>query len=433
MIPRRVGAGVLLGALLGALLGGGPLTQPAPASAADEACTPGNVVFAPERPSGLDLLQADAAWQRSTGEGVVVAVVDSGIDVDNPHLTAAVIGGINLVGDGERADGLSDPHGHGTAIAGQIAAQPVAGSGVVGLAPDARLLSVRVFRGTDEEAVRSGFGPTTERLAAGIRYAATHGADIINVSLSDYDDSDELRAAVDAAATVGSLVVASAGNRATTGQTADGPRYPAGYSGSIGVTASNAVGTVTDDSIHGPQVDVAAPGADVLTAATGAGDCVYGADAPSSSFATAYVSGAAALVAAAHPDEGPDGWSYRLMASAARVDPDRRDDVNGWGLIQPANAIDLLPDSTTRGPASPFFDTAGSAVRMTAAPVAESTESEPFAPTALATALVAIVGAALLATIGAVALLRRRRREDPAAATVTPPRRGMLDPPEPLE
>ena len=228
-----------------------------------------------------------------------------------------MIGGIDLVGDGERADGLSDPQGHGTAIAGQIAARMIPSSGVVGLAPDARLLSVRVFRGTDDESKRDGFAPTTARLAAGIRWAAEHDADIINVSLSEVAGSAELEAAVQAAHDAGSLVVASGGNRATAEDTSDGARYPAAYPGVLGVTATDASGTVTDDSIHGPQIDVSAPGQSVTTSATGAGDCVYATEAPSSSFATGYASGAAALVAAAHPSEGPDEWAYRLMAAGS--------------------------------------------------------------------------------------------------------------------
>lgn len=75
------------------------------------------------------------------------------------------------------------------------------------------------------------------------------------------------------------------------------------------------------------------------------------------------MSAAAALVAQAHPDDPPAGWAYRLTATALRADADNRDDVNGWGFIRPSAAIQLLPDPTTRGPVSPFFDTAESAVR----------------------------------------------------------------------
>ena len=168
-----------------------------PAATAGEACTPGTRVFTPEAPPALALLGAEDANRVATGRGVVVAVVDSGIDAGNPHLAGVVIGGVDLVGDGERADGLSDTTGHGTAIAGQIAAQPVDGSGVVGLAPDARLLSVRVFRSNQQQDKDKGFGPTSQRIADGIHWAADNGADIINVSISQETDSPDLRAAVE--------------------------------------------------------------------------------------------------------------------------------------------------------------------------------------------------------------------------------------------
>ena len=158
------------------------------------------------------------------------------------------------VGDGERADGLSDTTGHGTAIAGQIAAQPVDGSGVVGLAPDARLLSVRVFRSNQQQDKDKGFGPTSQRIADGIHWAADNGADIINVSISQETDSPDLRAAVEHASAVGALVVASGGNRASDPDAKDGARYPAGYEQVLGVSAADASGRANDASIHGPQV-----------------------------------------------------------------------------------------------------------------------------------------------------------------------------------
>lgn len=400
-------------------------------SAATGACEPGNVVFTPEAPAALAALGAEDANRLATGAGVVVAVVDSGIDAGNPHLAGVVVGGIDLVGDGERGDGMSDIAGHGTAIAGQIAGQPVAGSGVVGLAPDARLLSVRVFRSDSPQDVDKGFGPTSQRIADGIHWAADNGADIINVSMSQASNSDDLRAAVEHAAAVGALVVASGGNRASDTEADDGPRYPAAYEQVLGVSAADANGLATDASIHGPQVGVTAPGSNVLTAATGGGDCLFASDAPASSFATGYVSAAAALVAEAHPEDPPAGWAYRLTATALRADADNRDDVNGWGFIQPSAAIQLLPDATTRGPVSPFFDTAESAVRPLAAAVDPDHGASPFALTREATLFAAIGGASLLGVLGILIVLRRRKdapSEDPSESERSG---GLLDQPQP--
>ncbi len=380
------------------------------AAAGDTQCAPGTIAYSPDTPAALGLLQNTAAWTHSTGAGVIVAIVDSGIDAHNAHLKDAVIGGINLVGDGTDSSGLSDLDGHGTAIAGLVAARSVPGSGVIGLAPDAKLLSVRVFRGTNEENIKAGFGPTIERLAQGIRYATDHGATIINVSLSDYTDSGPLLAAVNYATANGSLIVASAGNRATTTNKTDGPRYPAAYPGVLGVAATGLDGIVTNDSIHGPHVAISAPGSEILTSATGSGDCLYASDAPTSSFATGYVSAAAALVASAHPDETPAHWAYRLQATALRTDRDHRNDEAGWGAVQPADAITLAPGASTRGPEGPFSDTSTSAVRPAHITVAPDYSVSPFDVAQSSMVLLVAIAATLLGTLGLVIALRARRR-----------------------
>jgi membrane-anchored mycosin MYCP len=420
---RRV-AGILGVAALtvaGALIG----PSATPAFAADDSCQPGHVVFTPNTPPALVSLNATAANQRATGRGVTVAIVDSGIDAANPHLAGAVAGGVNLVGDGERADGLSDPQGHGTVIAGEIAARRVAGSGVVGLAPDASLLSVRVFRTDSEDDVKKGFGPTPGRIAQGIRWAVDHGARVINVSLSMQQDAPELRAAVAYAAAQHSLVVASAGNRASAPDAPDGVRFPAGYPEALGVTAAADDGLATDDSIHGPQVALSAPGANVLSIATGAGDCQFD-KVPSSSFATGYASAAAALVAQAHPDEPAAAWAYRLTATALRADADHRDGRDGWGFVQPLAAIDLLPDASIRGPVSPFADTGKSAVRPQGTKVGANAAPTPFLATREAAILAGTIAAALLGLCATLLLLRRRRTELADTSATAPPREGGL-------
>ena len=392
-----------------------------PAYAAGDACEPGNPQYTTEVPSALALLQAQKAWTRGTGTGVLVAVVDSGIDAGNAHLQGAVVGGIDLVHDGEDAQGLTDVYGHGTAIAGEIAAREYPQSGVVGLAPSAELLSVRAFRGVDDESVKAGFGPSSARMAEGIRYAAEARAQIINVSMSDFAATSELEDAVAYAESLGSLVVASAGNRATTTETADGPRYPAAYPGALAVSATDASGVVTDDSIHGDHVEVAAPGSDVLTTATGAGDCLYAQEAPSTSYATAYVSAAAALVAAAHPDETPAQWKYRLMATAVRSDPDARDDRAGWGIVQPFDAVNLVAGPTTRGPANPALDNAGAGLQPASATVKPNYSASPFAITTQATMIVVISALTFLGTIAVIIVFRQRRK---AKAVVAEPAGG---------
>jgi membrane-anchored mycosin MYCP len=405
----RRGAAILLTC---AAIGLAGLAMPQSAAAAAGDCAPGTVQLTETTPSALTALQAKRTWKRATGTGVLVAVVDSGIDANNPHLRGVVVGGVNLVPDGTNADGETDIDGHGTAIAGEIAAQRIPGSGVVGLAYNARLLSVRVFRATDDQTVKAGLGPSVARLSAGIIYAASHGAQIINVSLSDFQSDSGLTDAVSYATEHGSLVIASAGNRATTTDKTDGPRYPAADPGAIGVAATNTAGVVTNDSIHGAQVALAAPGSDILTAATGAGDCLYAPTTPASSFSTGYVSAAAALVAQAYPTETPAEWAYRLEATAARQRLDQRDDDSGWGIIQPLAALTLVPSSTTRGPKSPFADTRGSAISPARISVQPRQTASALEATTTLLGIAAVVAVTLLGTLGAAIILRRRRTDD---------------------
>ena len=387
-------------------------------------CEPGVVEYAENEPDALSMLQARDAWTRSAGAGVVIAVVDSGIDADNAHLRDAVVGGVDLVGDGEREDGLSDLHGHGTAIAGQIAAREVDGSGVVGLAPESTLLSVRVFRGTDEESVEAGHGPDAARLAEGIRWAVANGADVISVSLSDDQDVPAVRTAVDAAVEQGVLIVASAGNRNTASEARDEPRYPAAYDGVLAVAATDPGGRVTDDSIHGPHVDVAAPGQNVLTATTGGGDCLYSQDAPSTSYATGYTAAAAALVMSAHPDDDVSQVQYRLQASALRANADARDDDSGWGAIQPYDAIVMVPGADQRGPLNPFTGERPDAVVPAGVRLEPVQVVSPLEDTRSLALGVGVVGGLALAAVG-MGVAMRRRAEAPEPSVDD--REGMLD------
>ena len=402
--------------------------QAAPRAAADTECTAATRI--PDPVGALSVLQSELAWTITRGAGVVVAVVDSGVNAANPHLVDAMAGGVDLAGDGAGAAGYTDLFGNGTTIAGQIAARRIDGSGVQGLAPDARILSVRVFAGSSDTEVKAGTGPSAQRLADGIRYAADAHAEIITVSLSTGVNDPVLADAVAYASTRGSLVVASAGNRnsmlALEEDSDDGARYPAGDDGALGVAAVGDGGLVTDDSIHGPHVGVSAPGQNVLSTSAAGGDCAFAGDTPDAGYATAYASAAAALVASAHPDETPAQWAYRLEATAVRADPDARDDVSGWGLVQPYEAIVLAPGPGIRGPASPFPG-ADAATRPVAPDTSVRIESVPPANAAALTwgAVAAIVTAVALGTIGTLGVLLRRRRTL-AAEPVSTGGRGLF-------
>lgn len=429
MAPRssRFVASAVLGTITLATLIGGSLTNTDSSYSADsmrmageESChegTPGYQLL-DAQPDTLRILQLDSAWTVSRGEGVVVAIVDSGVNGNDPRLAGAVLPGINLVGDDTDPRGWTDYYGHGTAIAGQIAAASTEMSSVVGVAPGVKILPVRVYAAVDDQTREAGYGLIGSRLADGIRAAADAGAQIINVSISTESASDEMNAAVAYATTKGSLVVASAGNVGddldiSIGGSVTQTRYPAGSEGALGVTATSVPeNVVTDASVHGPHVDIAAPGQNVPSLGLNTGDCLYAPspETPKTSYATGYVSAAAALVAAAHPSETAAQWAYRLEASALRGNPDQRSDITGWGLVQPYQALTLVPGPDTRGPETPFFDSAAVDAVPQPEPMVIAPPGNQHATDMQRVVLVGAVAVGALGLVGAISAFRNGRR-----------------------
>lgn len=326
------------------------------ASGGTTSCEIGKTNYVTQTPWTESALGMAAVRSIADGEGVIVAVVDSGVDVNNPHLAGdAVLPGVNLVDDGA-PDGRTDNYGHGTIVAGIIAARQIEGSSLVGIAPAATILPVRVYDSIDNSSTHSAGGPTAETLAEGIRYAADNGARIINISQSTVTPSGTLQAAVQYAQSKGALIVSSAGNRSTSSSTQDGLRYPAAWPGVLGVAAADTSFHASSDSIAGEQVDILAPGMSVLSTIPKGVDCVFSADSASSSYATAYASGVAALVAQTHPDEDASRWLYRIEVSGNRPDPDRRDDERGWGRIDPYGAVTVSLANGLRGPDDAMYE-----------------------------------------------------------------------------
>lgn len=326
-----------------------PFVGYSPAHADDE-CTPGVMKFVDTPPPALSQLGISRAWKFSTGN-VTVAVVDSGVSAENPHLKGVVLPGVDLV---EGTNGWVDTHGHGTAIAAQIAGQEVEGSGVVGVAPSAKILPIRVYVDESSQSVDAGKGPDPVRTAQGIRVAADKGAKVISVALSTTTDHPELAAAVNDATRKGALVVASAGNVSEQGDE-NLVKFPAAYEKALSVTAVDAQGLPSPAVSRGVHVEVAAPGANVATAFLEWGDCVLATSAPSSSFATGYAAGVAALVADTYPEETPEDWKYRLTVTALRPVASERDEFLGWGILAPASALNFVNDGSAQGPPNPRF------------------------------------------------------------------------------
>lgn len=288
---------------------------------------------------GLEALHTEQAWRTSQGDGVTVAVLDTGVDEDHPDLAGQVLPGHDLIGfgaiEGDRAWAR-----HGTAMAGIIAGRGHGADrsqGVLGIAPQAEILPVRVIlEGSDpaREKARSSKGGA---LAEGIRWAADHGADVINLSLGDDSKSAHPEAAEDAAVRYalgkGAVVVASAGNG---GEKGDHISYPAAYPGVIAVAAVDRFGAHAPFSTRRWYATVSAPGVDIVIADP---DGKYY-EGWGTSAAAAFVSGAVALVRSAHPELTPAQIKKLLTDTARDAPAEGRDDAQGYGLVDPAAAIE---------------------------------------------------------------------------------------------
>jgi len=281
-----------------------------------------------------------SVWHLTRGAGVTVAVVDSGVDA-NPQFGDRVILGPDLVaGTKKGIPPGADCVGHGTAVASIIAAAPMRGISFTGVAPAARILSVKIS-GTDTF--------PTSATPRGIMDAVQFGADVINLSLSTPDDVPALRQAVAYALSHNVVVVAAAGNDIP--QNGTGPFYPAAYPGVLSVGAAAPGGALAPFSDRRTPVGVIAPGVNVTSAYPGTFPDAYNSDQSGTSFAAAYVSGVVALVRAAHPRLNPAQVVARIEATArGSTGPG-----SGHGVIDPVRAVtaDLPGDPAVAPAASP--------------------------------------------------------------------------------
>ncbi|HEY5836469.1 type VII secretion-associated serine protease mycosin [Streptomyces sp.] len=286
----------------------------------------------------LDALHAQRAWRTTEGEGATVAVLDTGVDGTHPDLTGQVLPGRDEIGFGAKP-GQRAWARHGTGMAAIIAGHghgPGGGSGVLGLAPRARILPVRVILEDKDPQRQKARKSRGGALPAGIRWAVDHGADVINLSLGD-DSAAAAPVAAEAEAIQyalrkGVVVVASAGNG---GEEADRSSYPAAYPGVIAVAAVDRHGVHAAFSTRRWYASVSAPGVDVVIADP---DRTYYQGWGTSS-ASAYVSGAAALIRSAYPRLSPAQVKRVLQDTTRHRPKGGRSDALGTGLIDPAAAL----------------------------------------------------------------------------------------------
>ncbi|MER7164569.1 type VII secretion-associated serine protease mycosin [Micromonospora sp. NPDC000207] len=295
----------------------GCASAPAPARPVTEAPWP-HLRYAPDRLAPL-----------ATGAGVTVAVIDSGVDRRHPQLAGRVLDGSDFLD--RPGDGTRDCAGHGTGVASIIAAAPRPGIAFRGLAPEARILPVRVSEQQVVDGQESGRTVEAAEFARAIRWAVDRGAQVLNLSVVLYADDPAVREAVAHAVDRDVVVVAAAGNLHGSG---DPVPYPAAYEGVLGVGALTPAGSRADFSQTGPHVDLVAPGSDVLLAVPGQGHR----SADGTSYATPFVAATAALVRQYRPDLTGAEVARRIVAT---VDPAPGGSADGYGagVLNPYRAI----------------------------------------------------------------------------------------------
>ena len=284
--------------------------------------------------SYLDAISAPAAWDVTTGsDDLIVAVLDSGVDAGHPDLAGRLVAGTDIV---NHDDDPADDVGHGTKMAGVIAAVANNHLGIAGVSWLGKIMPVKV-------AGTSGAAADPD-IAAGIVWAVDHGAKVISLSVSAAGESTVLRRGLNYALGRDVVVVASAGNGAT-----DEPWYPAAYRGVVAVGASDASGHRASFSNYGRWVDVNAPGVRLTTtSAANHGNGVGSGP----SYSTALVAGVALLVRAAHPEAGQAEVADRLRRSAIGRGPVGADGIANPGVIDAAAALRLggRPAAQTSSP-----------------------------------------------------------------------------------
>lgn len=280
--------------------------------------------------------RAEALWRVSTGKGVTVAVIDSGVDGSHPDLAGQVLSGIDLVA--EPGDGQTDPVGHGTTVAGLIAGRHDDNKGVVGLAPEAKILPVRVL---DEE----NRYDDALIVAKGVRWAVENGAQVINLSLGGAGESPALAAALDYAFAKDVVVIACTGNASSS--TGHRVWYPAREPGVIAVAGMERDSdALWSGSITGPETVLTAPATGLLGARPDNGFWrVQG-----TSFAAPLVSATAALVRARWPQLTAGDVVQRLISTARDLGAPGRDDRFGFGMVDPVRALNAEVPEVFRNP-----------------------------------------------------------------------------------
>ncbi len=355
---------------------------------------------------GLKITNAPTAWDTATGTGIVVGIIDTGVDRTHPDLAANVWtnagevpnNGIDDDGNGfvddvygwdfvDNDNTPTDQFGHGTHVAGTVAAAGNNGIGVIGMGWGARVMNVR---GLDA----NGYGYESD-LGRAILYAAQNGADVLNNSWGGFSfnlalgDPSPIRDAVQTAVSLGVVVVASAGNNAGSVDYTE----PAGYPETIAVGATDAYDSVASFSNYGQALSVSAPGVFVLSTRASGPHPIdqYGTVVQSgylvvsgTSMAAPHVSGLSALLLSLFPTLTPDEVRWHLELSANQIgypgyEGQPWNPHTGWGRVDAARVFDVPPVTTRLRGSADVHVYAGDVMADVAAADVKFTTRDPVA------------------------------------------------------
>ena len=363
----------------------------------------------------LDMMGVSAAWPQTEGAGVTVAVIDSGVNPDVSDLTGSVSAGPDFSGVGTRP---SDPNWgiHGTWMASLIAGHGHDGgaSGVIGVAPQARILSIRVIPDrTDPHYsvyTREQEATIQRSLADGIDYAVRHGAKVISMSIGYSAASATVKAALLNANAHGVVVIASAGNSGGPSDAGAGgmapDSFPAEYPGVISVAAVSSSGAVAGFSSDNLSVQLAAPGVRVPAQGRDGQYWLVSGTSP----ACALVAGAVALIKSRYPGLAPDLVVSALITTSSDRPAKGYDNQEGFGIVDAAAALAKAGQLAGHRPAATSvplaFRFGGGPSAVPPAPVRPRGSGQLILSALLALASLVLIGAAGTR----LALLRRRPR-----------------------
>ncbi|WP_368293248.1 S8 family serine peptidase [Dehalobacter sp. TBBPA1] len=292
---------------------------------------------------GLQRVRADQVWQEGvTGQGVVIAVIDTGVDLDHPDLADAngsnLVKGYNAITRSTATSAVQDDNGHGTSVAGLIAARNN-NKGIIGVAYNAKIMPIKAMdrNGEGEDAV----------IADGIIWAVDNGAKIINMSLGSDEETKILDDALQYAADKGCLLIGASGNvsgstsqvysHQTTAGTSE-VSYPAANPNVLAVSALDSSNVITDFSLTGSEVLLSAPGKRILTDYWSNTETGY-AYMTGTSIAAPFVTGAAALLWSKYPGLMADQIKQALIGSAYDLGQEGRDNDYGYGRLDIYRAL----------------------------------------------------------------------------------------------